>query len=36
MHLQGNAELRGALLQQVFIGDDHKRNIGRRDSKLHT
>lgn len=35
MHLQRDAELCGALLQQIFIGNDYKRNVGRRDGKLH-
>ena len=36
MHLQRDTELRGALLQQVFIRNDYEGNIGRRDGKLHT
>ena len=36
MHLQTDAKLRGALLQQILIGNDNKRNIRRRGSKLNT
>jgi hypothetical protein len=33
--LQRDAELGGALQQQVFVGDDDKGNIGRRGGKLY-
>src|SRR4030065_1002780 len=35
-HTQSYAELRGTLQQQILVGTDDERDIGRRSGKLHT